>query len=103
VYPNFVPEEGFLPLSKGQLQPSENGPLLESPGCEPGAETCPPTTSMESGPEPRLSPTPERPANDRYGLVNGAEAVMQASGVEPARLPASSDTLQLGAFPPAER
>ena len=39
VYPNFMPEEGVLPLSKHQMVPFEGqileGPILEGPACEP--------------------------------------------------------------------
>ncbi len=34
VYPNFIPEEGLLPLSENQMAPFE-GPMLEGPYCDP--------------------------------------------------------------------
>ena len=77
VYPNFVPEEGFLPLSKGQLSPTGE-PVLNSPSCPPGAERTAPTPAPTQGdpvPMPRQSPDASRPLNDRYGSGQLDEAV----------------------------
>src|SRR4051812_41731860 len=41
VYPNFVPAEGFLPLSKGQLTPTGE-PALTAPNCETAPAGTPP-------------------------------------------------------------
>ena len=51
IYPNFVPEEGFLPLSKGQLSPTGE-PMLNSPSCPPGSEPASPSMPPAQGSEP---------------------------------------------------
>jgi general secretion pathway protein D len=69
IYPNVVPEEGLLPLSKGQLSPTGE-PILNSPSCPPTSEPvpgAPPAPSTEPIPAPRQSPEASRPANGRYG------------------------------------
>src|SRR6185369_3739196 len=66
IYPNFVPEEGFLPLSKGQLTPTGE-PVLSAPNCQSVPTTTP---SGQSNPPaattPRPSPTTSKPTADRY-------------------------------------
>jgi hypothetical protein len=83
IYPNFVPEEGFLPLSKGQLTPTGE-PALNAPSCEPGAVpngvTIPP---METLPDPRKSPTSERPTNNRVTNEESTGAVKPVSYLAP--------------------
>jgi hypothetical protein len=81
IYPNFVPEEGFLPLSKGQRSPTGE-PMLNSPSCPPSSTpaptVAPPANGQEPIPSPRQSPEASRPANDRYGQSptgNGATQV----------------------------
>jgi type II secretory pathway component GspD/PulD (secretin) len=89
IYPNFIPPEGVLPLSRGQLppdgDPTECMPGMESivPGTEyviPGTDR--PVESSEPLPIPsvRQSPSSARPMNDRYGAIEAAEA----EGVTPA-------------------
>src|SRR6185295_11704639 len=66
IYPNFVPEEGLLPLSKGQAA-AQGGPALGTPSCEPDTTITPPPTKLDPTVPPRGSPTSSRkPANDRY-------------------------------------
>lgn len=82
IYPNFVPEEGFLPLSKGQLSPTGE-PMLNSPSCPPGSESAPselpPAYGSEPVPTPRQSPAASRPANGNY------DADKSGDGVKPVR------------------
>jgi hypothetical protein len=86
LYPNFVPEEGFLPLSKGHLSPTGE-PVLNSPSCSPSSEsTLPSTPSAHSGetiPTPRQSPEASRPANGRYGAGELDNAVKPARYLAP--------------------
>jgi type II secretory pathway component GspD/PulD (secretin) len=78
IYPNFVPEEGFLPLSKGQLSPTGE-PVLNSPSCPPGpgpaSPEMPPANGSEPIPTPRQSPGASRPANGSYGASESADGV----------------------------
>jgi hypothetical protein len=78
IYPNFVPEEGFLPLSKGQMSPTGE-PMLNSPSCPPGSEPTshemPPANGSEMIPTPRQSPGASRPANSNYGAGESADGV----------------------------
>jgi hypothetical protein len=102
IYPTYVPEEGVLPLSQGQLGRGAEGPFLNGPGCEPQIEILTPEPAVEPVPEPRNSPSAGRPANDRYGLTTES-GISQAVNVQPAELPRSSSTLQLGAFPASDQ
>jgi type II secretion system protein D len=69
VYPNFVPAEGFLPLSKGQLKPTCE-PALTAPNCEPAPAGTPPAhIDQPATAAPRQSPTTSRPTADRYSLA----------------------------------
>jgi type II secretion system protein D len=97
IFPTDVPEEGVLPLSKGQLESGAEGPFINGPGCEPQVEIYTPERAVEPVPEPRTSPSAARPANDRYGLTTNS-AISQAVNIQPAEVPRSSSTLQLGAF-----
>ncbi len=81
IYPNFVPEEGFLPLSKGPAPTCE--PALNAPNCEPSPMAVPPANKEEPIPAPRQSPTSTRPANDHYGAVNTTEGVQNAHYLAP--------------------
>ncbi len=74
VYPNFVPEEGFLPLSKGQTSPAGE-PVLNAPSCEPSPSEMPPAKGGEPIPTPRQSPAASRPVNDRYGTGESGDGV----------------------------
>jgi hypothetical protein len=85
VFPNPVPEEGLLPLSKDQVGPGEDGTMLESPYCLPQDGSGAPTGGLELQSAPRLSPTPQRPVNDRYGLGELPTGVTQASATETAQ------------------
>lgn len=82
IYPNFVPEEGFMPLSKGATSPAGE-PMLNGPSCPPSsAPSAPEAPSAKDGepiPSPRQSPGASRPANDHYG--SGASG----DGVKPVR------------------
>jgi hypothetical protein len=86
IYPNFVPEEGFLPLSKGQRSPTGE-PLLNGPSCEPSATPvpaqAPPANGQEPIPSPRQSPEASRPANDRYGQNTTGDGVTQVRYLAP--------------------
>jgi type II secretory pathway component GspD/PulD (secretin) len=88
IYPNYMPEEGLLPLSKGQLSPSGE-PTLTAPNCEPGRiDTLPTpvptqTPSQENLPSPRLSPTSGRPPEERYSTGNEVGAVRPARYLAP--------------------
>ena len=86
VYPNFVPEEGFLPLSKGNLSPSGQ-PMLNSPNCAPGSlptsPAIPPVNDAEPIPTPRQSPEASRPVNNRYGANDLSNGVVPARYLAP--------------------
>ena len=90
VYPNVVPEEGVLPLSRGQLTPG-GGPELCAPMYEQAIPGAPATTTPngESLPQPnvRQSPTSNRPINDRYTAIetsgNATPAVYQEPPSQP--------------------
>ena len=85
IYPNFVPEEGFLPLSKGR----------SSTGCEPALNSSsippipgpslemPPAKGSEPIPASRQSPEASRPVDSRYGAIESAEGVKQARYLAP--------------------
>jgi type II secretion system protein D len=87
IYPNVIPPEGVLPLSRGQVPP-DGDPTLCMPGMEsivPGTEYVIPGTDrpVESGeplplPPVRQSPSSARPINDRYGAIEAAESVYPA-------------------------
>jgi hypothetical protein len=97
VYPNFVPEEGFLPLSKGQSQSQSCDAKLSTPGCDTGS--CAPGSIVpapgspaatppkeDSLPMPQQSPTSSKPVNGRYsnqGSTNSGSGVNQAHYLEP--------------------
>jgi type II secretion system protein D len=83
VFPN-PPEEGLLPLSKEQVAPGFDGSIMESPNCLPVDESGMPTGGLELQSAPRLSPTPQRPVNDRYGFSDFSNGVTQASAAETA-------------------
>jgi type II secretion system protein D len=69
IYPNFVPEEGFLPLSKGQLKPT-GVPALNAPNCEPTpAATLPAPSDQPAPTTPRESPTTNKPTAERYSIA----------------------------------
>jgi hypothetical protein len=92
IYPNFIPEEGFLPLSKG-AQSQSCGPTLNSPGSTPTPMPmqAPPPGGQEPIPTPRQSPEASRPANGRYTEANNGEAVMQTRYLAPPlTMPAAS-------------
>ena len=79
IYPNFVPEEGFLPLSKGPAAPGCS-PMLNAPSCPPNGEATPVATpgvpTMESMPSPRTSPeATSRPINNNYGSLPVGQGV----------------------------
>jgi type II secretory pathway component GspD/PulD (secretin) len=85
IYPNFVPEEGFLPLSKGR----------QSPGCDPALNSSniqsspgpalqmPPAKGSEPVPPSRQSPEASRPVDNRYGAIESADGVKQARYLAP--------------------
>jgi type II secretion system protein D len=83
VFPNPVPEEGLLPLSKEHVAPGVDGSIMESPNCLPVDDSGMPN-GLELQSAPRLSPTTQRPVNDRYGLGDISTGVTQASAAEPA-------------------
>jgi hypothetical protein len=92
IYPNFIPEEGFLPLSKGAASPS-CGPALNAPGPAPAPMPmqAPPAGGQEAIPVPRQSPEASRPANGRYTEASNGEAVTQARYLAPPlTMPATS-------------
>jgi hypothetical protein len=92
IYPNFIPEEGFLPLSKGAASPS-CGPTLDSPGSAPAPMPMqvPPAGGQEPIPTPRQSPEASRPANGRYTEVSNSQAVTQTRYLAPPlTMPAAS-------------
>jgi general secretion pathway protein D len=86
VYPNFVPEEGFLPLSKGQLSPSCT-PGQSSPTCAPGSAPASPEMAPANGseliPTPRQSPAASRPANSNLGASASTDSVQSARYLAP--------------------
>ncbi len=82
IYPNFVPPEGFLPLSKGQLSPTGE-PVLSTPGCDPMPTDTLPLPPEEPASLPRQSPAANRPANDRYGIGEAAKGVRPAINQTP--------------------
>jgi type II secretory pathway component GspD/PulD (secretin) len=94
IYPNYVPEEGVLPLSSGNLAP-DGEPALCAPGMEPAMPMSPPTSGngeLEPMPAIRQSPSSNRPTNERYGVTQPADGVRpafyQQSSVQ--RLPAAT-------------
>lgn len=92
IYPNFIPEEGFLPLSKGAQSPS-CGPALNSPDSTPTPMPMqgPPAGGQEPIPTPRQSPEASRPANGRYTEAASGAAVMQTRYLAPPlAMPAAS-------------
>jgi type II secretion system protein D len=86
VYPNFVPQEGFLPLSKGQLSPT-CAPGQNSPSCAPGSAPASPEMVPANGsepiPTPRQSPAASRPANSNLGASASTESVQPARYLAP--------------------
>jgi general secretion pathway protein D len=80
IYPNFVPEEGFMPLSKGPTSPPGE-PMLNGPSCSPSSAPTTPamppakTKDGEPIPLPRQSPGASRPANSNYGAGESADGV----------------------------
>jgi general secretion pathway protein D len=109
VYPNFVPEEGVLPLSQPQSTPGA-GAELTAPYCEPvdtPAFIGPPVPvnqlpAEEGGPAPTPPPPPQgvdpsannmppgatEAAPDRYGFIAPASQVAPAeTGTPPLLLP----------------
>lgn len=86
IYPNFVPEEGFLRLSKGG---SSTGcePALNSPSCPPipgsGSPEMPPAKGSEPVPASRMSPEAGRPVDNRYGAIESAQGVKQVRYLAP--------------------
>jgi len=86
IYPNLVPEEGFLPLSKGHLSPTGE-PMLNSPSCPPGsappAPEMPPAKGSDPMSSPRQSPAASRPANENYGTADSSGAVQPARYLAP--------------------
>jgi len=86
VYPNFVPEEGFLPLSKGQVSPTGQ-PMLNSPSCPPGSApgspAMPPVNGFEPLPTPPQSTEASRPAANRYSANDTSSGVMPARYLAP--------------------
>jgi type II secretory pathway component GspD/PulD (secretin) len=94
IYPNLVPEEGFLPLSKGQLSPTGE-PMLNSPSCPPGAAPgspqMPPAKGSDPMSSPRQSPAGSRPANENYGAADSSGAVQPVRYLAPPlEMPAAS-------------
>ncbi len=93
VFPNLVPEEGLLPLSKGQLSPTGE-PELSAPNCEPSSSNVLTEPSATHGAEPapsaRKSPTSNRAANDRYSAMEAAESVRPAYYQTPSSAPSKS-------------
>ena len=111
VYPNFIPEEGVLPLSQPQSMPGAgDGAELTAPYCEPidtPAFIGPPTQvnqppAEEGGPAPTPPPPPQGvdpsannmpPATteevpDRYGFIAPASQTVPAeTGAPPLQLP----------------
>ncbi|HVT28143.1 MAG TPA: hypothetical protein VHE81_09015, partial [Lacipirellulaceae bacterium] len=84
IYPNFVPAEGLMPLSKSQVSPVPGEPVLNAPSCEPSPPEMPPASKEESIPAPQPSPTSNRPLNDRYSAINATAPVQQAQYLAPA-------------------
>jgi hypothetical protein len=88
IYPNFVPEEGFLPLAKRPVSPTGE-PMLNAPSCPPGSmptpapAAAPPANGQEPIPTPRQSPEASRPGTDRYGEGNKSDSVTQARYLAP--------------------
>jgi type II secretion system protein D len=86
IYPNFVPEEGFLPLSKGKLSPS-CGPGQNSSACAPGTVPASPELTPANGsepiPTPRQSPAAGRPANNSVGASQPTDSVQPARYLAP--------------------
>ena len=79
IYPNFVPEEGFLPLSKGQLSPTGE-PVLNSPSCPPRPEppiagNCRLLKPRSQSPRRGNRRSAGRPVNGRYGAGESADGV----------------------------
>jgi hypothetical protein len=119
VYPNFVPEEGILPLSQGHLTQGMD-PALGMPFCDPAlvppttmtpitspAVTPIPATQPPAGELPPAVPLPPPPTqqpaadmpqatnetdSDRYGLVDTRSQNDQAeNNSAPLRLPETID------------
>lgn len=80
IYPNYIPEEGMLPLSSGHLAPGGE-PSLCAPGCDPNS-TSPPPEISEGEPLPmpgiRQSPSSRRPTNESYGVGEPSDGVRPA-------------------------
>jgi type II secretion system protein D len=109
VYPNFVPEEGVLPLSEGRATPGD-GPALLAPVCEPvvipetmvtptpvGQPTAEDGAAVPSPPLPPQGTDPSAiqpqsavpPEADRYGFI--APAVPAQTSSSPLRLPETDE------------
>jgi hypothetical protein len=90
IYPNLVPEEGFLPLSKGHLSPTGEL-MLNSPSCPPASPEMPPSKGSDPMSSPRQSPAASRPANENYGAADSGGAVQPVRYLAPPlEMPAAS-------------
>jgi len=90
VYPNVVPEEGLLPLSRGALAPAGE-PQFCPPGSEIIAPELQPAQPIQPGdgeslpipPQPRQSPGASRPTNQRMTAAPNNNTVVPASYQQP--------------------
>jgi type II secretion system protein D len=92
IYPNVVPAEGVLPLSRGQLSPG-GGPELCAPIYEEAVPQAPTTTpNGEALPQPnvRQSPASNRPINDRLTAIETSGNVTPTIYQEPPQPPTFS-------------
>jgi len=84
IYPNMVPEEGFLPLSSGNQGGMQN-PAACEPSFEQAPTIVPPVVEPEMLPSPRVSPSSSRPVNDHFTQTGG-----NVPTIHPAVVPANA-------------
>lgn len=91
VFPNFVPEEGYLPLSShrpgpdGQMEMCAPGTMQTVPaGSIPTSTPTPAPTNNESLPTPanRQSPGTTRPTNERYNTTDTTQPTVRTASYQ---------------------
>ncbi|HEX5472588.1 MAG TPA: secretin N-terminal domain-containing protein [Lacipirellulaceae bacterium] len=80
IYPNFIPEEGFLPLSKSKPSPTGE-PTRSAPNCETCPTVAPPVNKEEPIPVP--PPTPKQPITESFSTGSTASGVQSAQYLAP--------------------
>jgi hypothetical protein len=81
VFPNFVPEEGYLPLSShrpgpdGQMEMCAPGTTMPMPA---GSTPTPVTPDTLPTPATRQSPGTARPTNERYNTTDTTQPAVRA-------------------------